>query len=70
MSKVGRVPKLPKATPLDEDDSSSDEEEEVEPIPKELKGKARAVEDTWPTPKVVKDEEGDVKIKNILVQNI
>jgi len=44
--KVGRVLKLPKATPLDKDDSSLDKEEEVELILKKLKRKARAVEDT------------------------
>ncbi len=67
MFKVGRVLKLPKATPLDEDDSSLNKEEEVEPILKELKRKARAVEDTRPILEVVKDEEGDVKIKDALV---
>jgi len=67
ISKVGRVLKLPEATPLDKDDSSLDKEEEVETIPKELKEKARAVKDTQPLRRVVKDEEGDVKIKDTLV---
>ncbi len=67
MSRVSRVLKLPKATPLDKDDSSLDKEEEVELILKKFKGKARVVEDTRPLPKVVKDEEGDVKIKDALV---
>jgi len=67
MSKVSRAPKLPKATPPDEDDSSlEDDDKEVKPIPKEPKEKARAVE---PKPKVVLDAEGGVKIKDALIQN-
>ncbi len=55
MYKVGRVLKPAEVTLLDKDDSSLDKKEEVELILKELKGKARAVKNTRPLPKIVKD---------------
>ncbi len=70
MSKVSKTLELLKVTLLKEDDSDLEDDEEGEPAPKELKGKARAVELIKPKPKVVLDIEGDVKIKNAPVQNV
>jgi len=70
MSEVGKTTKLLEVTLPEEDDSDSEDDDEGEPAQKEEKGKAQAVEPVKPKPKVVLDIEGDVKIKDALVQNV